>query len=389
MQHRILKLYLLWCVALLSQACSTHKPTKIDHPEGVTQEYGEVLWTYPGGSINPAINQDGDIVIGTRDGLVSLSSDGVEKWRLQIGSIRCSPVIGDDETIYVVLADTLICAISPERIEKWRFIAEGYIRYPPAVGHDGSLFFGTNTGKLYALNPDGSFKWIVHESSWTWSIQSPPVIGQNGTIYLANNALYAISVAGEILWSYGVNIKSRSPAIDTDGTIYVPSYNYLLAVNPDGTLKWNYLLVSNADAGPVIGPEGNVYLVVEDANGISFLYAWNRSGEILWMFPTDDGSHSTPAVGEDGVIYFGTGDPWTDWETHWRGSSVYAVSAEGIQQWRIRADYPVMSCPAIGLNGAVYITTDRGLLAISSSSLGLADSSWPKYRGNARNTGSR
>lgn len=389
MQHRIIRLFLLWFITQMSPSCSAPNPTEIDHPENPPQEYGRVLWAYPSDSICPAIDQEGDILIGTRDGLVSINSDGVEKWHLKIGSIRYSPVIGDDETIYVVLADTLICAIDSERIEKWRFVADGYIRHPPAVGNDGSLFFGSSAGKLYALNHDGSLKWIVHESYWTWSIQSPPVIGQDGTIYLANNVLYAISVDGEILWSYGVNIKSGSPAIDTDGTIYVSSHNYLLAINPDGTLKWDYLLVSCANAGPVIGPEGNVYLVVEDANGISFLYAWDRSGEILWMFPTDDGSHSTPAVGADGVIYFGTGDPWTDWETYWRGSSVYAVNAEGIQQWRIEAGYPVMSCPAIGPDGAVYISTDRGLLAISSSSQGLANSSWPKYRGNARNTGSR
>ena len=34
-----------------------------------------------------------------------------------------------------------------------------YIFSTPAIGRDGTIFFGAANGKFYALNPDGSLKW--------------------------------------------------------------------------------------------------------------------------------------------------------------------------------------------------------------------------------------
>lgn len=47
---------------------------------------------------------------------------------------------------------------------------------------------------------------------------------------------------GSIKWKYPLSLASCfSPAIGHDGTIYVPSGgNRLLALNPDGTLKWSF-----------------------------------------------------------------------------------------------------------------------------------------------------
>lgn len=48
------------------------------------------------------------------------------------------------------------------------------------------------------------------------------------------------------------------------------------------------------------------------------------------------------------------------------------------------------TCPTVGVDGTVYFGSDDGkVYAVESSSVGgLAKSPWPKYRGNALNTGS-
>ncbi len=88
-------------------------------------------------------------------------------------------------------------------LEKWAFAGGGFVG-PPAIGTDGTIYFGSGTynlnAKLKAVNPNGTLKWAFATGN------------------------YALS----------------SPAIGTDGTIYAGSSDgYLYGLNPDGTLKWN------------------------------------------------------------------------------------------------------------------------------------------------------
>ena len=58
--------------------------------------------------------------------------------------------------------------------------------YSAAIGADGTIYLGNNDGNLYALNRDGTQK---------WSIAGPagePVVGADGTLYVAAGSLYAI-----------------------------------------------------------------------------------------------------------------------------------------------------------------------------------------------------
>ena len=125
-----------------------------------------------------------------------------------------------------------------------------------------------------------------------------------------------------------------SPAIGTDGTVYVGSYDsYLYAINPSGELKWRYKI-------------------------------WG------WVF-------SSPAIGSDGTIYVGSYDNY-----------LYAISPSGELKWKYRTGDDVYSSPAIGSNGTIYVgSCDHYLYAIRSESKGLADSPWPKFRHDNQNTG--
>ena len=88
-------------------------------------------------------------------------------------------------------------------------------------------------------------QWIIGKK---WSFQtgrdvdSSPAIGSDGTIYVGSDDsyLYAINPDGSRKWRFktGSYVVS-SPAIGSDGTIYVGSYDYYLyAINPDGSRKW-------------------------------------------------------------------------------------------------------------------------------------------------------
>ena len=85
------------------------------------------------------------------------------------------------------------------------------------------------------INPDGSKKWAFKTGG---RVTSSPAIGSDGTIYVGslNDALYAINPDGSKKWEFKTgDYVDSSPAIGSDGTIYVGSYdNNLYAINPDG-----------------------------------------------------------------------------------------------------------------------------------------------------------
>jgi len=61
--------------------------------------------------------------------------------------------------------------------------ARGWIS-SPAIGADGTIYFGSWDKNFYALNPDGSQKWVFATSN---IVVSSPAIGADGTIYFGSH----------------------------------------------------------------------------------------------------------------------------------------------------------------------------------------------------------
>ena len=58
-----------------------------------------------------------------------------------------------------------------------------------------------------------------------------------------------------------------SPAIGTDGTIYVGSRDKnLYAINPDGSKKWAFKTGNWVTSPPAIGSDGTIYVGSKDKN---------------------------------------------------------------------------------------------------------------------------
>ena len=98
-----------------------------------------------------------------------------------------------------------------------------------------------------------------------------------------------------------------SPAIGTDGTIYVGSWDKnLYAINPDGSKKWAFKTGNWVTSPPAIGSDGTIYVGSKDKN----LYAISPDGLKKWAFKTGDRVVSSPAIGNDGTIYVGSWDDY-------------------------------------------------------------------------------
>ena len=263
---------------------------------------------------------------------------------------------------------------------KWKYLTGGTIYSSPAIGSDGTIYVGSDDGYLYAISSAGSLKWKYNANGAVF--YPSPAIGSDGTIYIASDSsyLYALNPNGTLKWSYYTTsgIIDSSPAIGSDGTIYIGGYDgYLYAISSFGSLKWKYQTDGGIASSPAIGSDGTIYVGSDDG----YLYAISSAGSLKWEYYA--GTHifnwlaSSPAIGSDGTIYIGSENGY-----------LYGITLSGSLKWKYSTGDSIYSSPAIGSDGTIYVgSTDGYLYAIYSSSLGLSNSSWPKFRHDIKNSG--
>jgi len=183
-------------------------------------------WSFAtGGRVqsSPAIAADGTIYVGSDDSRIyALHPDGSLKWSYKTGrGIPCTPVVGPGGVVYVI-SDQLY-ALEADGKLKWSYPvnAEWDFFGSAGLGPDGTIYVGSSyESKLYALNPDGSLKWSrVIDGPITSSV----AIGADGVLYFGSlsGTLYAVRSDGFLKWEYPVGTRILSPAIGTDGRLYV------------------------------------------------------------------------------------------------------------------------------------------------------------------------
>ena len=83
----------------------------------------------------------------------------VRRWRTGNG-IFSTPVIGDDETIYVGSADKRFYALDPvSGKRRWDFATGECIDCAGCIADDGTVYFASCDAGLYGLSPEGKQTW--------------------------------------------------------------------------------------------------------------------------------------------------------------------------------------------------------------------------------------
>ena len=99
-----------------------------------------------------------------------------------------------------------------------------------------------------------------------------------------------------------------------------------------GVKLWEFETGDVVDSSPAIGSDGTVYVGSYDDK----LYAINgKSGVKLWEFETGGRVTSSPAIGSDGTVYVGSTD-----------KKVYAINGKnGVKLWAV--SYTHLTLPTI------------------------------------------
>lgn len=226
------------------------------------------------------------------------------------------------------------------------YTAAGPVNSTPAIGADGSLYFGAEDNRVYAVLPNGTNRWQFSTGGKVWS---SPALGADETVYFGSldGQVYAVTPAGQKAWSFktGGQIYA-SPAVGADGSLYITSMDQgLYALGPDGTKRWTFTAGGSIFSSPSIAADGTIYFGSRDKK----LYAVSSAGTNQWTFPTGDWVDATPAIGPDGTVYVGS-----------RDSLLYAINPDGTKRWTFHGTASFYASAAVGLDGRIYAADSAG-----------------------------
>lgn len=154
---------------------------------------------------------------------------------------------------------------------KWRLkLPDQYVPARPIVGPDGTVYAMGNFGHIYAVNRDGTLRWVVS-----------PAGGVSGALGMMKN--------GNLVVGGGGGVQALSPV--------------------DGSTVWTFPIQTPLVAGPSVGPDGNIYAADDSRWSQSVIGAFilSPTGQLLWS----------------GGKYYRRGGGWTPQEVKFGGNNAY------------------------------------------------------------------
>ena len=350
-------------------------------------------WSYKiGGEYDspPVIGSDGSLYLVNNYKICSLNPQGELRWNHNYDTAYpyysyppydlqydTTMLLGADDTLRILL-NNAIYAIntngSLREIGLCKYFMAGLDSF--TMGEDG-MFYIFSYDSVYAVDPNYRLKWQFSSESIDSSSNAyyyytnsffPPSIAEDGTIYMSAvlsglPSLFALDPNGNLKWSYqyeedypyyedyyayypyGSGTFSP-PSIGADGTLYIGSDDHCLyALDPNGSLKWQYQTGGTIFASPSIGPDGTLYAGSDD----HWLYALNPNGSLKWRYQTGGTIFAPPSIGGDGTLYVGSDDHW-----------LYALNPNGSLKWRYQTGGSICTSPSIGPDGTLYAASADG-----------------------------
>ncbi len=342
----------------------------------------------------PAVCPDGTVLAASQTKQFRvLNPDGTVKWSFDTAwNAVGRAAYGPDGTIYLLCANILY-ALSPLGQELWQLDISWSATKAPLVGPEGMIYL-VNDYSLIAVYPDGKARYQYKDPAGMMA-NFGPAVGADGTAYFASSAgtVYAVSHTGSLLWKYvcGSAVQA-APVVAADGGVYIGTKAGVVhAIAADGTARWTCATAGEIATSPVCAPNGSIYV----ANVAGLLYALDHSGNVLWTIGDQPGVYSGIVLAADGTSYFTSaghllavdalGRPkWTVADTARKYYATPAVVEDGrilapdygsASQNSIRVFNPdgslsaVLSTPGNLSVAAPWIQSDGSLLVTTSSSI--------------------
>jgi len=335
------------------------------------------------------------------------------------GLIWSTPVIDDNENIFIGSADKYFYSLNNQGNLSWKFqvrdTSDALIDSAATLTDSGKIIVPGGDGYIYCLDKEtGEKLWDFKACHATEeqekqgtvvnSFEGNIVQGPNGLLYAGsdNGHLYALTEEGEEVWNFKTDMMIWSaPVFDLEGKwmAFGSLDRYLYLLNPDtGKLLDKFRAKGDVKASPVYNPENNL-LFFGDASGKFYalkiidnnnkfkleklwefeadseiyssasynnnkivfgsldgkLYCLDYEGNLLWYFNTFSAISSSPTITNDDVVIFGA-----------KNGKIYALNfktGERLWSYRTSRDYTKVnldSSVAISKAGNIYAGSYNG-----------------------------
>jgi outer membrane protein assembly factor BamB len=289
---------------------------------------GEVIWSrmVEGGCATaPVLGLiDGSevLIVGTREGtVVAIDLAGATRWSVRIGDEAiaywglaagadgtCAVVHGgrqftmpaQDGSVRTLVEDgRQITLITPNGQCAWT-VQEASACYAPAVGADGTVYYGTASGTLVARRRDGTVTWRCAPAVGS-AVVPDPAIGPAGSVRVLHEdgTLVAYTTDGTELGArmLGFRFAENLVAAPDGSMVYIfEDQKVLRAVDLAGETRWTRRFEPGGILHPVVvGSDGAVY--VANKAGLTKLLP---DGATAWVFEPCEGG--PVAVRSDGIL---------------------------------------------------------------------------------------
>lgn len=366
---------------------------------------GALAWTYDTATDVrncPVVTADGAILIGNATdadnvdpdldevrGVYALRPDGTRLWSQDFGAAVFESIV--EAATGKLFASTEagrvhgISATSGAALAGgWPFDTGTASGVPaPTLDGGGDLVVADSTGQLRIFDLASATPTVGPVNS---QIQTTTVVDSSGNIYGGNGSgdFKKLTSAGVEAWSQGpYGAFTDSPAVGSGSIVYAAATdNRLYAFRPaDGLApagSWPHNLMSAPSCAPVIVDNGGELILIGTTDGK--VHAIEPDGDERWAteLELNVAVQGTPVVGGGGTptIYVGAGD------------KVYTLDPDtGAKTTFYTLPSGTVSGPLALSSGGLLLVPAGTLRAVATTSPGVPDEGWPKYRGDSGNTG--
>jgi outer membrane protein assembly factor BamB len=340
---------------------------------------GALRWTQDLGAAPSGLAlETTSLTVARADRILQLSTDGLTQWAHVVpGATLSTPVISATQiltTASQVAASTVRSLEPATGALRWGYTpnpAADALSAPALLENDALV--STNDGRLLRVSAEGQLVWTA---SLPTPVVTTPIVGADGTIFIATDRLTAINPNGSPRWSLELSGQPVSAAALPDGGLLVSrnlgSSGLLLNLDANGSIRWQRALVAPPRFDLAIGTNGRIYL-----NSDTALLAFDSNGNPLWSAA---GNPGLIALGQSGMVYVG-------------GSTIRAVSANGLELWSYNTQALATTALTLGDGGSLYASlitnTGGSLIALGTDLDNPANGIWDRNGRDNHNSSSQ
>ena len=217
---------------------------------------GLQLWTFSASLKifhTPTLGPDGTVYFGNFDdtaacSLFALTPSGGLKWQFPIPTGKgqfASPTLSrDGETVYTHASDGHLYAVfAANGTQQWAYTGPTYVGNSdsaPVIGLDGAIYYGHFDGNVYAVNANGTQRWVYRIG---YQVSATAAIGLDGSVIIGgyDKVMRSLDpVTGDVLWTFATDhsVYSRAAVVDVSGAVYFSDDFVVYALTGSGSLLW-------------------------------------------------------------------------------------------------------------------------------------------------------